>query len=69
MDRTQAAVSVYCRHPRLRRNGAICCCVQCMAYILLYIVNGDDTAVFLSLVTLTFDIQTGSSKGPNTSSL
>jgi len=34
IHRTQAAVSVYCRHPRLRRNGVVCCCVQRTAYAL-----------------------------------
>jgi len=33
-------------------------CVRPTAHALLCTVNGDDTAVFLSLVTLTFDIRT-----------
>jgi len=63
---TQAAVNVHCRHPvTLGRphSGLVCCCVQRTAYsarvALPCILNGDDSSLFrfLSLVTLTFDLE------------
>jgi len=69
--RNSAAASVHFRHTRLRRNGSLCCFAAYGVRRTPY--NGDDAAVFpfLSLVTLTFDldISTRPSQGPNTSSL
>jgi len=73
----QATISMYCCQPvtpQMRYNALVCYCMQYTVQALLCIVNGDDSTLFrffLSLVTLTFDldIQTSPSEGPNTSYL